>query len=223
MSVKYSRKNVDQLAKLVSPMCKTRRKRYRYFLQTWIGHRTVTIGAKIFYDFGMFDILIYLCFHSAYNCNHAAHLFMLMHSTFCVVFPNSFAAPICACHGQIHPHDESPTSICSECYTFVGKLERFAVRCVKVDKMFAELIFDKSNMFDSEIDSVRCKYGLDEEDVSGWELRKTHNAVSPKYSFIFILCSTNAEVSHWSNATADRHLDTQSINGHTWFIAAEYR
>lgn len=67
---------------------------------------------------------------------------------------------------QIHPQDESPTSICSECYSFVGKLERFAVRCVKVDKMFAELIFDKSNILDSEIDSVRCKYGLDEEDVS---------------------------------------------------------
>lgn len=68
---------------------------------------------------------------------------------------------------QISPYDESPKSFCNECVTFLFKLEKFAIKCCKVDTMYLELISNKNiDITKSEVDSVRYKYDVDEEEVS---------------------------------------------------------
>lgn len=70
------------------------------------------------------------------------------------------------CHPQLSPYDVTPTAICNDCVKFVFSMEKFALRCAKVDKMYSEIVYDNINILETEVHSVRYKYGLDEEEVS---------------------------------------------------------
>lgn len=50
------------------------------------------------------------------------------------------------------------------------EIEKFATRCCKVNKMYSELISKNITITQNEVDSVRYKYDLVEEEVSYSEL-----------------------------------------------------
>uniref|UniRef100_A0A6B2ECK4 C2h2-type zn-finger protein n=1 Tax=Phlebotomus kandelakii TaxID=1109342 RepID=A0A6B2ECK4_9DIPT len=62
------------------------------------------------------------------------------------------------------PLEGLQSSMCNECCGFLTKLEDFRERCMKTDQMFGEII-QKENISDSDLQSIRFKYGLDNEEI----------------------------------------------------------
>ncbi|XP_059617687.1 zinc finger protein 616-like [Phlebotomus argentipes] len=62
------------------------------------------------------------------------------------------------------PFEDSQSLMCNECCGFLTRLEEFGDRCQKADQMFRELI-QKDIVLDSDLQSIRLKYGVDNEEM----------------------------------------------------------
>uniref|UniRef100_A0A1B0CYI4 Uncharacterized protein n=1 Tax=Phlebotomus papatasi TaxID=29031 RepID=A0A1B0CYI4_PHLPP len=62
------------------------------------------------------------------------------------------------------PFEGVESSICGECSSFITKANDFRNRCQKADEMFKELI-SRKNITQHDLESIRFKYGVDNEDV----------------------------------------------------------
>ncbi|XP_055682143.1 zinc finger protein 184-like [Lutzomyia longipalpis] len=52
-------------------------------------------------------------------------------------------------------------SMCSECYAFLNKVQKFRDHCLRVDAMFNELVINENS---TNIQTIRSKYGFDNEE-----------------------------------------------------------
>lgn len=93
---------------------------------------------------------------------------------------------LCCSILKITPYDEAPTTVCGNCFEFVTKIDAYAAKCQKTDRMYTELIYRSSTIQsvgeneENEVLGVRVRYGLDEEEVKLTDFTaqfKPHNDV----------------------------------------------
>jgi C2H2-type zinc finger len=56
-----------------------------------------------------------------------------------------------------------PDAICGECSDFIHKLDQFAVKCSRADKMFTDCILQNIQLLDNKTGDFRINYGLENE------------------------------------------------------------
>uniref|UniRef100_A0A6B2EJJ3 Putative zn finger n=1 Tax=Phlebotomus kandelakii TaxID=1109342 RepID=A0A6B2EJJ3_9DIPT len=65
---------------------------------------------------------------------------------------------------SLSPFEGNNTSVCTECSSFLIKLDSFKERCLSADRMFSELLLQE-NISDSDLHSIRFKYGIDNDEI----------------------------------------------------------
>lgn len=70
---------------------------------------------------------------------------------------------------KITPYDGGPTTVCGNCFEFITKINLYAEKCEKTDRMFTELIYrstiqNVAENEENEILGIRMSYGMDDEE-----------------------------------------------------------
>lgn len=82
--------------------------------------------------------------------------------------------PVLPVPHQQSEYDVKPSVICNDCVLFVFNMEKFAVRCSQIDRLFDELIYEnlKNPTSEGDISLLRNKYELDDDAGGGGEDNK---------------------------------------------------
>ncbi|GAB0098561.1 hypothetical protein DMENIID0001_143060 [Sergentomyia squamirostris] len=56
------------------------------------------------------------------------------------------------------------SSMCTECISFVVKLDHFRERCIRAENMFMEL-FQSANLTEEELRAIRIRHGVDDDEI----------------------------------------------------------